>query len=298
VTADGTPITPSPDFSSTPVTATFRVYAAGCGSTCSTTALWTSAAISVDNAGGASTLVAVPLADDAYVVTVDLKTTSNYVPERTVAAFAIYPGSSTYVVGGGNLNPQWDGTVNDAMGYFGFNIKKAKNSAIGSFVYSYRVRIDPTATAASPATKLNPVTCDNLSASCRDVDVIVRSTSLTSASTTQSSTWPVTGTATGKVLIQYVDAITPAVTYNLAPSNNLTFRYDAFDAGPGGDNDTFGVTIYSTAQGTTSAYHWAAGTKAGQTGTSATTTMARIAPVGDPTSNADVSAPPGNKNGQ
>ncbi len=279
---------PTPDFATTPVTATFRVFLAGCGSTCSATPLWGPFTAPVSTAGVA-TIAGPSLADDAYIVTVDLSASGNYTAQRTVAAFAIHPGSSTYVVGGGNLNPQRDSTANDARGYFGFNIKKAKGSAVGNFAYSYRIRINTSTSTAS-----NLITCGPLSSTCRDVDVVVRSTSLTSASTTQSSTLPITGTAIGKVTIQYLDAIT-AAPYTLAPSTNLTFRYDAYDAATGGANDKFGLTVYSTSGGKTTAYKVAAGSTIGQTGTGVPTTMALIAPVGDPSVNADISAPPGNR---
>ena len=272
----------------TKITAVFKVYPAGCSATCSTTPIGQPISATLSSAGLASVSGPSTLADDAYIVTVEVSGGPNVSSERAVAAFAIHPNTSTYVVGGGNLNKRRDGNANDNKGYFGFNVKKAKNSAIGSFTYIYRVRLE---SPEGPA----PTPCLILSPTCRDVDVIVRSTSLTSASTTQSSTWPVTGTGAGKATIQFVDAIDLTPYANLMPLGTITFRYDALDAAVGPANDKFGLTVYTTSRGSTQQYHVAAGDAAGQTGTSVPTIMALIAPYDDPTSNADISAPPGNR---
>jgi len=121
------------------------------------------------------------------------------------------------------------------------------------------------------------------------VDVLVRSTSVDSASTTQSSTWPVTGTAIGGAMLQFVDAINPATTYSFAPPKP-TFRYDAYDAAPGSVSDMFGLTVYTTTGKTTTSYHEAASGPTTQSGTGVPTNMALIGGVG-----ADISAPPGNR---
>ncbi len=278
------------DFSKDTVTATFKVFPAGCSNSSCPAAIYTSPAVPVTNGpdwtpqnghGVASVAGPTALPDDAFVVTVDLAVNGNVTGERAVAALAVHPGNSTYVVGGGNLSEGVDPNANDDKGFFGFNVKKARNSAIGSLAYVYRIRINPAVGATA--------TCTDLGTTCRDVDVIVRSTSLDSASTTQSSTWPVTGTAVGSAMIQFVDAINPATTYNFAPQKP-TFRYDAYDASPGSVGDTFGLTVYTTTGKTTTSYHEAASGPTTQSGTGVPTNMAQIGGVG-----ADISAPPGNR---
>ncbi len=264
------------------MTATFSVYPAGCSATCLLTpaqALWTSAATPVDN-GTKAVRVSGPanLADDAYIVIGVLSGSPYVVAQRAVGAFAIYPAKSTYVVGGGYV----DTGANDHKGFFGFNVKKAKNSAIGSVAYVYPARVNTSTGAA----------CATLGSACRDVYVLVRSTSLTSAATTQSSTWPVAATATGNASLQFLDAV-DATLYNLAPIGKATFRYDVYDAGVGGASDTFGFSVYVTSGGKTSLYHAAADDSITQSGTSSATNMVQIGGTG-----ADISAPPGNKAGQ
>jgi len=268
----------------TGMTATFYVFPAGCSGSCLLTqALWTSPSTPV--VGGAAQVGGpATLADDAYIVIGVLSPSAGVIGQRAVGAFAIYPGNSTYVVGGGNV----DDGANDHKGFFGFNVKKAKNSAIGSVAYIYRVRIKPT---TSTPTSLD--TCTTLGSNCRDVYVLVRSTTLTSASTTQSSTWPVEATATGNASLQFMDAV-DGTLYDLAP-NKPTFRYDAFDHGAGGDGDTFGFSVYTTSGKTTTLYHAAANGPNPQDGTSSATNQVQIGGVG---AGADINAPPGNKSGQ
>ena len=282
------------DFSTDAVTAVFRVFPAGCASTTSCpAAIFTSAPRPVTNAvdwastgrGVASVSGSTVFADDAYLVTVELSVNGNLVGERAVAPFAVHPSSSTYVVGGGYLPTVTSASQPNTKGYFGFNVKKAKSSAIGSLAYVYRVRINPSASSSS-----NLQTCTTLSSTCRDVDIIIRSTSLTSAATTQSSNWPITATAIGGATIQFVDAITPTTTYqNLLPPK-VTFRYDAYDNGPGPTLDTFGLSAYTTTGSTTRLYHTSLATPVQQTGTSVATNRAPIAGAG-----AEISAPPGNR---
>ncbi|MCJ7709648.1 MAG: hypothetical protein MUQ32_02350, partial [Chloroflexi bacterium] len=281
------------DFSKDAVTAIFRVFPAGCSTSCPA-AVFTSGPIPVTNAGDhgstgrgvASVSGSSALADDAYLVTVELSANGNVFGERAVAAFAVHPSNSTYVVGGGYIPADSAASQPNQKGYFGFNVKKAKNSAIGSTVYIYRVRINPKL-STSQKSGLSP--CADLSAACRDVDIIVRSTSLKSASTTQSSTWPIAATAIGTATIQFVDSLTPNTTYDLLPPK-LTLRYDAYDAAPGPTRDTFGISVYTTSGATTTLYHTAVNPETTQTGTSVATNTTLIAGNG-----ADISAPPGNR---
>ena len=284
VSADGSSVSPS---LVTNLTATFYVFPAGCSASCPlTTELWRSSPTSVGTDATATVPGPTSLADDAYIVIgVLTDSANNVVGERAVGAFAIYPGNSTYVVGGGYVDA--DTGAADDPGFFGLNVKKAKNSAIGSVVYIYPLRIDDP-TGASPELGSS---C-SISETCRDVYVLVRSTTLTSASTTQSSTWPITATATGHASVQFMDALDGHIYTNLALSKP-TFRYDAYDNGAGGASDTFGISVYTTAQGSTTLNHVAADGTNPQNGTGSPTNMVGIAGTG-----ADINAPPGNKNGQ
>jgi hypothetical protein len=279
------------DYVAQGVTARVKVYpAADCGTTCDTaTPAWqTTTPVPVTNGtGGVGTVETFgpsTLSDGAYIVVVELVLSNNLLGERAVAAFGVTPSTATYVVGGGAI-PTANGANNpdNTRGYFGFNVRKQKNSATGSMAFVYRERISPT----------TGQTCDDLtssttaSTSCRDVDVTIRTTSVTSASTTQSSTWPVTGTATGKVTVRFVDAIS-GTAYTGLTLRDYDFRFDGYDAAPGGAADQFGLTVYSALRPAASWYYSAAGTAGGQTGTAAATTLTTI-------SLGDISAPPGNR---
>ncbi len=276
------------DFSTDVVSAVFSIYPAGCGASCPTWLFQSSVSVAnasdwaVTGAGTASVTGSTTLPDGGYVVTVELNVGGNLMGERAVAAVAIHPGTATYVSAGGYIRE--DSTANNpdnVKGYFGLNVRKQKTGAIGSVAYVYRLRID-TITSKSD----NLLYCTTLSATCRDVDVLIRSTSISSASTTVASTWPVTGTATGKATAQFVDSVTGS-TYNLAPTG-LLFRYDAYDDAPGGLTDKFGFTVYRTTGKTVEPFHVAGTGPLEQTGAGTTTNQVLI---GD----GEISAPPGNR---
>jgi hypothetical protein len=279
------------DYGAQGVTARVKVYpAADCGTTCATaTPIWqTTTPVPVTNGAGGvgniETFGPSTLPDGAYIVVIELVVNNNLLGERAVAAFGVTPSSGTYVVGGGAI-PTANGSNNpdSTKGYFGFNVRKQRNSATGSMAFVYRQRINPTTGQGCG----NLTSSTTFSTSCRDVDVMIRTSSVTSASTTQASTWPVTGTATGRVTVRFVDAISGAAYTGLTRSND-DFRFDAYDAAPGGAADQFGLTVYSALKPTASVDYSAAGTATGQTGTAAATTMTTI-------SLGDISAPPGNR---
>jgi hypothetical protein len=273
--------------------AQFTVVPAGCSTSSCPSFVFQSVqlALTADPDGSATVTTTAPAAkisEGAYLVYVDvLDSSGNYAGQRGTATLAVTPSSSTYVVGGGYLASDSESASGaPTKGYFGFNVRKQKGGAAGSMAYVYRMRLD-----VNSSSQNGMVRCATLGGSCKDVDVIVRSTSVTSASTTQSSTWPITGTATGKATIQFVDALNPATTYPYLPSGAYTFRFDAFDASPGPIADKYGLTVYRTTSGNgggTFVYH-AAVSETGQTGTGVATVMAEIFPVGD------ISAPPGNR---
>ena len=280
------------DYVAQGVTARVKVYpAADCGTTCDTaTPTWqTTTPLPVTNGpGGVGTVETFgpsTLSDGAYIVVVELVLNDNLLGERAVAAFGVTLSSGTYVVGGGAIpTASQANNLDSTKGYFGFNVRKQKHSAAGSMAYVYRQRINPTTGQACSG---NLTSSTTLSSSCRDVDVMIRTSSVSSASTTQSSTWPVTGTATGKVTIRFVDAISGSAYANLTKAN-YDFRFDGYDAAPGGSADQFGLTVYSALRPSASVYYVAAGTTAGQSGTDSATTLT-------PISLGDISAPPGNR---
>ena len=232
---------PSVDYAANGVKAVFKIFGASCGTACSTP-VFTSSPIQVTSAGEVS-VVANALVDDAYLVTVELQVSGALVAQRAVGAFAQHPGSATFVTGGGTIPTDTTAYAVNTKGYFGFNVRKQKSGATGSLAYTYRMRIVP---GSSTATNL--ASCTTLGTTCRDVDFIIRSTGLTSATTTTASTWPVTGTAIGNAVLQVVDATSGASYGSLVPTG-LTFRYDAYDATSGPAGDRFGLSVYRTSGG-------------------------------------------------
>jgi hypothetical protein len=115
------------------------------------------------------------------------------------------------------------------------------------------------------------------------VDVTVRSTAISSVTTSKSATWPVNASSTGSVTVRFIDVLTGG---QVGTARTGTYRLDVTDQAPGGANDTFGLSVYLT--GTSGAYHVASGVTTGQTGTGVAAAKTLIG-------GGDISAPPGNR---
>ena len=98
--------------------------------------------------------------------------------------------------------------------------------------YVYRVRID---TGSSTTTGLVP--CSVISNSCRDVDVIIRSTGITSLNGGQK------GYATGTIAVTFLDAVTRS-EYTALGFAGGTFRIDIVDNTQQNLPGQFGFTAY------------------------------------------------------
>jgi hypothetical protein len=238
------------DYSKSSVYAVFDLYPASCGMPCASPPTWTSGNVKVSNrsdwsttgAGFAQVTAPKTLAEDSYIVVISL------VPNGFIAADAATdtldvaspsaPGAN--ITGGGSVKPDSTSNTGDRKGHFSFNVKTQgkSNQLQGSVVYTYRLRID-----VSASTPTSIVTCTMPSQTCRDVDVVVHSGKLTSLSTGSSSS-PLTGSATGQASVQFVDVKQRRTHYPQLEFADGTFRLDVTDAGPGGRTDKFGLSVY------------------------------------------------------
>ena len=248
------------DFATTPVSVVFQVFDAGCDAGCATTPLFTSDPVALSVTGDAS-IVAPKFGDGVYVVVVKAVANGYIRPLVARTALTISTPSGTFVTGAGFLDHDPGSTADYTAGLFGFNVKGGNNPA-GSAVYVYRTWID----VLSPSTA-DPVTCDTLgptpasgttpASNCRAVDVLIRTTSITSETLTKTNNYPLGGWVIGKALVQYVDAADGSSIYTSFGFSNGDLRFDAVDtAGTVGDGDMFGLTLYRANK----PWHWAAGT--------------------------------------
>jgi len=236
-----------------PVQVTFQLVPANCttkgnGTTNCDGPIWTSSAVTVTNAptsttGNGVASVTVPTSvklAGAYLVIATVTSGTQYIaPERAVSTLEVSPVGITAISGGGYVSP--DATSNGAnpIGKFAFDTEKLnKGTLTGTMAYVYQVRMN---TTVGNTSNLN--LCMTLSATCRDVDVIIRSTSLTNLNGGQK------GFTTGTVAVSFVDAWT-GQDYTAFDYAGGTFRIDIVDDSQQGTPSQFGFTAY-LADGTT-----------------------------------------------
>jgi len=194
--------------------------------------------------------VAIPsttrLAEGAYVVVVSAAGNNFVLPMVGTAAFVVSSTGNTYISGGGFVTTDSTSNVDSPRGMFAFNSSKATGTVLGSNVYVYRMRINVT-DGGTTATKAG-TTCTTIGPTaftgCRDVDVVIRSTTQTTLNAGQK------GYLTGLVTVQYVDAADPAQRYKAFEYSGGAFRLDIIDNSQAGTTSAYGFTAY-LANGTT-----------------------------------------------
>jgi hypothetical protein len=232
------------DFSKVAVSATFSIYPAACGTTCPTVATYTMSVTlanasdwSTTGAGAVSLTGPSSLAAGTYLVVVTIGANAWILPQVAESTLTVGTPSSTFVTGGGYVATDSTANAPSRTGLFGFNAKNGSTPA-GSVLYVYRVRID---TSASPSSPLVP--CTTLSATCRDVDVLVRTTALSSM-VLGSGSPSTTATVVGTAAVQFVDAANATTHYAGFEFSGASLRIDVLDSASGSSSDKFGLTVY------------------------------------------------------
>jgi hypothetical protein len=234
------------DFSTSDVYVVFDIYPASCGSACTTSPIWSSGNIKVANrsdwasngTGYAQVTGPKTLSADSYLVTVSLVANGYIVAEQDTSTLDVAPVSGTFITGAGSISPDSTANTGSKHGRFTFNIAYNKNGPRGSAAYTYRMRMD---TAASSATNIVP--CTTLGGTCTGVAITIRSNALSALYTGTMSKYPMTGFATGKMSVQFVDTVT-GLHLTQFEFGGGSFRLDLTDDASGGATDTFGFTAY------------------------------------------------------
>ena len=225
------------DFSKVTVNARIALYPADCpAATCPTAATWTSADLRIGAAGTVSVNAPKTLAEGAYLVVVKVTGNAFVLPLVGTSTLTVGATTGNYMNGGGTVNPDSTSNAQNPAGSFGFNVRSGNSGPVGSLVYAYRMRID--------TAQATVATCSNLSATCRDVDVIIRSAPIGNFVPGQSTTYPKTAFVTGRAVTQYVDAADGSTPYARYELTGGWFRLDATDFATNGTNDTVGLTLY------------------------------------------------------
>ena len=236
----------------TQVKVVFTVYPAGCAAAAGSTPTTCPAAVYsspqlpllADGTVSAAIPATATLPEGAYVVVVSAVDNKFVLPMVGTSAFVVSSTGNTYISGGGFVTTDSTSNVDSPRGMFAFNSSKATGIVVGSNAYVYRMRINVTdggTTATKPGT-----TCTAIGptayAGCRDVDVVIRSTTQTTLNAGQK------GYLTGKVTIQYVDAADPAYRYTALETANPggDFRLDIVDNSQAGTASAYGFTAYLT----------------------------------------------------
>jgi hypothetical protein len=233
------------DYSKVNVYAVFKIVPAACGTSCSDTPVWQSANIKLANrsdwsmAGIGTAQVTGPttLAERSYLVLVNLVANGYVIAERAVSTLDVASKTGRFISGGGFVTTDSTSNAGTRRGYFGFNIR-GMTTFTGSSAYVYRTRMNVTTSTAT-----NIVSCTTLGSGCTDVDVIIRSNSLTALNTGPTSTYPLTGCAVGHVAVQFVNAYSGGHYTQFEFANGL-FRLDVLDNSSGGSTDKYGFTAY------------------------------------------------------
>ena len=234
------------NFASYPIRAVFQLVPVGCGRTCPTRPVWHSSNVRVGNAGnwsstGAGTVSATApksLAAGAYLVRVKLVANRYVTGEVAAAMLDVAPRSGRFVAGGGYTSRDSTSNTGTRRPAFGFVVRSARGALGGASGYVYRMRVN---VAASTSTRMTR--CSTLGGSCHDVDVIVRSTGLSSL-VAGSTSYPRNGVIVGRATVQMVDAGNGTTRYARLEITGGRFRVDLTDRGKGSRGEKFGFTVY------------------------------------------------------
>ena len=237
------------DFSAVTVPVTFTVYPADCSKSGKTlkclvaTATWTGSFSNLNDPSrpGVGTVtvpssVSATLPTGAYTVVVSVGSNPYILPLRATSTLVISPAGNTLISGGGFVTT--DSTANAPIrrGWFSFNTNKVNKSLTGGVAYVYRLWMD-----VANSSTTNIVTCSALASvatpSCRAVDVIIRSTSLTYLNGGQK------GYVTGTSTVRFIDAA-DGTDYTALDFSGGAFRLDIVDNSQQGQPGDIGFTAY------------------------------------------------------
>jgi len=269
------------DYSRSDVYVTFDLYPSTCGLPCASPPAWTSGNVKVGNrsdwastgAGSAAVTAPKTLPEDSYLLVITLVPNGYVVADESDDALDVAAATGTFVTGGGQIQPDTTSNTDKQKGKFSFNVEskpKGKDVEVsGNAVYTYRMRID-----VSSSTPASWVLCTTPSKTCRDVNVVIRSTKLSSLNTGSATSYPMRGFATGQAAVQVVDVREPRTHYPALELTNAAFRLDLTDTAPGGNSDRFGFSAYRK-DGTL--FHAATSGPIAQTGTGAAANQTALA---------------------
>lgn len=205
-----------------------------------------------------------PLADGSYQVVVTLVSNGYVMGPDGQAVLTSSPPTGSFITGGGFVDP--DSTANSPdsnhHGNFGITVKfnKSLTNLQGNALYIYRAYMDVT-TGALCGSGGGP--------NCRDVDVVIKSNSLTYLSVNQTSSSTGSGVITGKFSVQYNDAIT-GQQYTQFGFGNGTLQINVVDGGTGSSNDQY-AGAFRRSDGTI--FHLSTGTTTNSTGSAQLVTI-------------------------
>ena len=215
----------------------FTVYKSS-DATLSTPVATCTAAVTQTGSGTGAASCAVNLAEDNYVIKIQLVTNGYYAaPTEDAAATVVTPGTGRTTGGGWLTEPTLKTRSN-----FGFTVKYLKNGNIqGNSLYIYRQTVAAN-NVANPSGGYLPA---------GDYNWIIKSNAMSALTETCSTTTPkvCTATFTGKANITAVNRDTGA-TFSLG--GNYQFQVDVTDNGePGSSNtpapDTYAIRVWNAA---------------------------------------------------
>jgi hypothetical protein len=226
------------DYSKVHVTAQFSIYNGTGGLIGSVTAPVTNASTwSTTGLGSAKASWTGTLSDGSYQVVVTILSNGYVSGPDAPATLTSSPVTGSFVTGGGFISPDSTSNTPDTnhKGNFGITVKfnKSGSSLQGNSIYVYRLYMDVTTGAACSA---------GGGPNCRDVDVVVKSNSLSSLSVSPTSSTTANAVITGKFSVQYNDALN-GTQYTQFGFGNGSFQINVTDGGSGGSNDSFGEVM-------------------------------------------------------
>ena len=223
-----------------PVDVVFTVYPASCPAGTCPAAVWTSAPTRVQADGSASVTPPSTWVEGGYVVVVSAVANRYILPLVATSTLAVSSVGTTFIGGGGYVTTDSTSKVENPRGHFAFDTYKTSSTVLGSVVYVYRVRVNVTDGGTGAKLGTSPTLGPTAFTGCRDVDVIIRSTALSTLNGGQK------GYVTGKALAQYVDAADPSRRYAGLETALGDFRLDIIDNSQAGTTSAFGFTAYTS----------------------------------------------------
>jgi len=223
-------------FASSPVDVVFTVYPASCPAGSCAAAVWTSSPTRVQADGSATVTPPSAWAEGGYIVVVTAVANRYVLPLVATSTVAVSSADTTFIGGGGYVTTDSTSNVENPRGHFAFDTYKSSSTVLGSVGYVYRMRINVTG-GGTKCTTLGPTAFTG----CRDVDVIIRSTALSTLNGGQK------GYVTGKATVQYLDAADPSRRYTTLEATLGDFRLDIIDNSQAGTTSAIGFTAYTSA---------------------------------------------------